>query len=30
MNAYKIIDEFVKSDKIIFEKNKNIYIRQME
>lgn len=30
MNAYKIIDEFVKSDKIIFEKNKNIYIRQMK
>lgn len=30
MNAYKIIDEFVKSDKIIFEKNKNIYIKQME
>lgn len=30
MNAYKIIDEFVKSDKIIFEKNKNFYIRQMK
>ena len=26
MNAYKIIDEFVKSDKIIFEKNKKFIL----